>query len=68
MAGLFAVIITTDKNLPFQQNLAKRKLAAIILPSNRVRLLRPLMSEIASAIESIREGEAVEVKMPLVPR
>ena len=62
MAGRFGIIITTDKNLPFQQNLSKRQLAAIVLPSNRIRILRPLMPEIASAIETIRPGEVVELK------
>ena len=30
MTGRFDVLITTDKNIPFQQNLAKRNLSAII--------------------------------------
>ena len=62
MADRFDIIVTTDKNLPFQQNLPKRQLAAIILPSNRMRIVRPLMPEIASAIETVREGEAIELK------
>jgi hypothetical protein len=35
MAEEFQAIVTTDKNLPFQQNLARRRIAAVILPSNR---------------------------------
>ena len=62
MAGSFEVIITTDKNLRFQQNLPKRRLAAIILPSNRMRIVKPLMPEIASAIETVRDGETIELK------
>ena len=62
MAGSFEVIITTDKNLRFQQNLSKRRLAAIILPSNRMRIVKPLMPEIASAIETVRDGETIELK------
>jgi hypothetical protein len=62
IAGSFEVIITTDKNLPFQQNLPKRRLAAIILPSNRMRIVKSLMPEIASAIETVREGETIELK------
>lgn len=31
-AGKFTIVITTDKNLPLQQNLEKRRLSAIILP------------------------------------
>ena len=62
MAGRFELIITTDKNLPFQQNLTKRQIAAIILPSNRVRIVRPLLGDIESIIATIRPGEAVELE------
>ncbi len=61
MAGRFEIIITTDKNLPFQQNLSRRGLAAIILPSNRIRILKRIMTEIAAAIDTIHPGEAVEL-------
>ena len=36
MMGEFQIIITTDKNLPFQQNLKKRQISAIILPTNEI--------------------------------
>ena len=62
MTGRFELIITTDKNLPYQQNLTKRGLAAIILPSNRIRILNRIMTEIASAIDKIHPGEVVELK------
>jgi len=53
MTGRFDVLITTDKNIPFQQNLAKRNLSAIIIPSNRIRILKPLLPQIESAINRI---------------
>jgi hypothetical protein len=62
MAGRFDVIITTDKNLPFQQNLIKRQIAAIVLPSNRIRVLKPLLPEIETILSVIRPGEAVELE------
>ena len=62
MAGRFELLITTDKNLPFQQNLTKRQIAAIVLPSNRVRIVRPLLADIESIIAIIRPGEAVELE------
>jgi hypothetical protein len=43
MAEGFQAIVTTDKSLPFQQNLAKRRIAAVILPSNRIRMVIELM-------------------------
>ena len=50
MAEEFQTIVTTDKNLPFQQNLAKRRIAAVILPSNRIRIVIELIPKIESAL------------------
>lgn len=61
MAGQFELIITSDKNLRFQQNLGKGQISAIIVPSNRVRILVDLLPKIDSAIDTIRPGEAVEI-------
>ncbi len=61
MAGRFQLLITTDKNLPFQQNLFKRQISAIGLPSNRIRILKRLMPRIAIVIDTIRPGEFVEI-------
>ncbi|HBB94780.1 MAG TPA: hypothetical protein DC054_05260 [Blastocatellia bacterium] len=61
MAGRFQLLITTDKNLPFQQNLFKRQISVIGLPSNRIRILKRLMSRIALAIDTIRPGELVRI-------
>ena len=61
MSGRFDVLITTDKNIPFQQNLAKRNLSAIIIPSNRIRILKPLLPQIESAINRIHAGETIEI-------
>lgn len=57
----FEVLITTDKNIPYQQNLIKRNLSAIIIPSNRIRILKPLLPQIQTAIETIKLGEAIEI-------
>jgi hypothetical protein len=61
MAEEFQTIVTTDKNLPFQQNLAKRRMAAVILPSNRIRIIIELMPKIESALITITPGQFVEL-------
>ena len=61
MAGEFQLIITTDKNIPFQQSLFKRQISAIILPTNRIRILIKLMPDIESAIATIMPGQFVEL-------
>ena len=61
MTEEFQTIVTTDKNLPFQQNLAKRKLSAVILPSNRIRIVMALMPKIELALTTIAPGQFVEL-------
>jgi len=61
MAGEFQLIITTDKNIPFQQNLLRRQISAIVLPTNRVRILILLLPKIESAIATIAPGQFVEI-------
>ena len=61
MTEEFQTIVTTDKNLPFQQNLAKRRLSAVILPSNRIRIVIALMPKIELALTTIASGQFVEL-------
>lgn len=61
MAEEFQTIVTTDKNFPFQQNLAKRRIAAVILPSNRIRIVIELIPKIESALITITPGQFVEL-------
>jgi hypothetical protein len=61
MAGQFQVLITADKNLPFQQNLKKRQVSAIILPANDVPTVVQLLPEIEQALAMIAPGESIEL-------
>lgn len=58
---LFDVFITSDKNLRYQQNLADRKLAIVLLPSNQVPIVESLLSEIDETLESIQLGDYLEL-------
>jgi hypothetical protein len=60
----FDVLLTTDTNLPHQQNLEGRKLAIVILSKNRWSLVRPMMQEIANAVNAARRGTYTVVKIP----
>lgn len=64
MADDFRIIITTDKNLPSQQNLKKRQIAAIILPTNEVPTVARLLPRIEEAIDTISPGEFKQLEMP----
>lgn len=61
MAGQFQVLITADKNLPFQQNLKRRLISAIIIPANDVPTVVELLPEIEQALATIAPGESIEL-------
>ncbi len=60
----FDVLLTTDTNLPYQQNLEGRKLAIVILSKNRWSLVRPVMQQIADAVNGARPGTCTVVDIP----
>ena len=60
----FEVFITTDKNLRHQQNLANRKLALILLPTNQVPIVAALVPEIEAALNNIQIGDFIEIHSP----
>ena len=59
--GQFDVLITSDQNLKYQQNLVKRQLAIIQLPTNQVPLVIELASQVQATLESIKAGEFVAI-------
>jgi hypothetical protein len=61
--GQFDVLITSDQNLRYQQNLANRQLAIIQLPTNQVPLVANLAPAVQATLDEIRAGEFVEVPL-----
>jgi hypothetical protein len=59
----FDVLLTTDTNLPHQQNLQGRKLAIVILSRNRWSLVRPMMKQIADAVSAAKPGSCTVVEI-----
>ena len=62
-SGAYNVLITVDKNLPYQQNLTGLEIGILILSAKRnsyVRL-KPLMPEALSALETIKPGEIIVI-------
>jgi len=62
----FEVLVTTDQNIPDQQNLSGRNLSFLILcgTTNRFRDLEPLLPQALAALRSIKLGEVVRVAQP----
>ena len=61
LEGVFDVFITADKNLRYQQDLRRRALAIIELPTNRLPLLRPLFPRVTAAVDAMRPGDYVQL-------
>ncbi len=57
-------MLTTDTNLPYQQEFRSRKLAVVVLSKNRWKLIRPRLPQIAAAIASVKPGTCAVVEIP----
>src|SRR3974390_280002 len=57
----FDLLVTTDQNLRYQQNLAGRKLAIIVLPTTSWPQIEKHTAEVIAAISSIKPGDYKEV-------
>ena len=58
----FDVLVTTDKNLRYQQNLADRRIAVPVLPTANWPALRAHEARILAAVEALRPGQIVELE------
>jgi hypothetical protein len=57
----FEVLLTTDKNLKYQQNLAGRRLAVVVLSTTSWPRIRAAAARVLEAVESARPGSFIEV-------
>lgn len=55
----FDVLVTTDRNLRFQQRLSGRNLAILVLPTTSWPRLRERVEEIAAALADLQPGTLV---------
>ena len=62
--GRFDVLITSDQNLRYQQDLTKRQLAIIQLPTNQVPLVKELAPQIQARLATITTGEFTALSLP----
>ena len=60
----FNVLVTTDTNLRYQQNLAARRIAVVVLSSTSWPRIRLVVERIAIAVNSASVGSYVEVSIP----
>ena len=64
-AAGFEVLLTNDKNIRYQQNLAGRRIALVVLGNSQWPMVRLYLREIASAVDAAEPGSYFEVEIPL---
>ena len=62
-AGRFDVLLTVDRNIAFQQDLRGLSIGvlAMVVTSNRLVDIRPIMSKVREALPKVRAGEVTRV-------
>ncbi len=62
--GEFDILVTSDQNLRYQQNLIYADIGIIVLIaiSNRIEALKPLMPKANEALQRIKPGEVMQVE------
>jgi hypothetical protein len=59
------MLLTTDKNMRYQQNLAGRKIAIVVLGQQQWPQLRPHIQRVVEAVNAVTPGGYAEVEIPL---
>ena len=57
----FDLLITTDQNLKYQQNLKGRRIAILVLPTTKWPKIQLHTVEIESAVDGIKPGDYVAI-------
>ena len=63
-SGVYEVLITVDRNLPYQQNIVGLNIAILILAAKRnsyVRL-KPLIPRALSALETMKVSDVIRIE------
>jgi hypothetical protein len=60
----FDLLLTTDKNIRYQQNLTARRIGIVVLGNSTWRIVRLHLDRIASAVNEAAPGSYAEVDIP----
>ena len=60
----FDMLLTTDKNMRYQQNFVGRKIAVLVLGQQNWSLLLPHVQLVVDAVNAITPGNYAEVEIP----
>jgi hypothetical protein len=64
----FDVMVTSDQNIRYQQNLTGRKLALVVLGSNIWPVVRKHGAAITASVDATTPGSYDFIEMPLPPK
>ena len=67
-AAEFDVMLTADKNIRYQQNLKKRRIAIVLLTNPTWRDVMPYVDRVVAGINAATPGSYAEVEIPLPPK
>jgi hypothetical protein len=57
----FDTFITTDQNLRYQQNLAGRRLAILVLPTTSWPEIQKRTAKVAAGVNALKSGDFIEL-------
>ena len=60
----FELLLTTDKNLRYRQNLTHRKIAFVVIGNQQWPTLRRYVERVVSAVKAATPGSYTEVDIP----
>lgn len=61
----FDVLLTTDNNLGYQQNLKGRRIAVVALSRNRWRMVQRVIQKIVAAVNAATPGSYMLIEVPV---
>jgi hypothetical protein len=63
-AAGFELLLTTDKNIRYQQNLTGRKIAFVVLGNQQWPTLRQYIERVVASVNAATPGSYTEVDIP----
>lgn len=62
IASGYEVLVTADRGIPQQQNVAASGIAVVLIPGSRLADIRPRVSEIDQAIRNVSPGTTARLE------
>lgn len=67
-AAGFDLLVTTDKNMRYQQNLSARVISIVVLGNSQWRIAANYVEAITAVVDDAKPGSYAEIDIPLSPK